>query len=142
MIHEGQEELPNFKRAGLTYDEELIKCKRYYEKSYDIDTTPGTLIATGAIAGQMTCIDANQTYGYSIFFEVEKRASPSPETYNTTAATNNWNWFGDASSGALPMASTIGGTKTMALRITSGLIGCARGETVYVTGHWIADAEL
>lgn len=32
MLHEGLEELPEFKRAGVTHDEEFRKCLRYFEK--------------------------------------------------------------------------------------------------------------
>lgn len=41
QLTEGAEALP-FRTAGKNFSEELAMCQRYYRKSYDINTVPGT----------------------------------------------------------------------------------------------------
>jgi len=55
------------------YAEELRKCQRYYEKSYDQDTAPGTATATGYI--RLIAGSSNSCQGFR--FAVPKRIAPT-----------------------------------------------------------------
>ena len=47
-VNEGYESLP-FKTAGVNFTHELNLCQRYYWKTYDTATAPGTVTTNGAI---------------------------------------------------------------------------------------------
>jgi hypothetical protein len=66
------------------FDQELIACRRYYEKSYQYATVPGT--ATGL--GSFSTPALGSAVSYSRGFYVPKRAAPTVTLYspNTGAA--------------------------------------------------------
>jgi len=123
---------PNIMRP---YDQELLACKRYYEKSYDYAVSPGTAsnisgcsywLGIGAATGN--------TIGLSAAFGVSKRAQPTMTWYSTTT-------------GASGKLRSGGGAELTAVNIAIG----DHGATVYAVttatesqmlGHWTADARL
>jgi len=74
-----------------SYGDELARCQRYYEKSYDQGTVPGTSTSTGLCSVNATNVTNTYRY-YSVEFAVEKRATPTVTTYaqdgTLTEATN------------------------------------------------------
>ena len=64
------------------YDVELARCQRYYEKSYNQSTVPGTGEASGAVASVSSNLAPTQAPGVS--FKVTKRAIPTMAIYNAT----------------------------------------------------------
>lgn len=60
-----------FTRAGNTIDEELRICQRFYEKSYDLDTAPGTVTDAGAISFYSAVSGSSK--GISVPLKVPKR---------------------------------------------------------------------
>lgn len=128
-----------FKRAGRTIGDELRMCQRYYEKSYDVNTAPGTATALGAlnwaaIAGP----GAGGTFNhFNISFKVPKRASNLSITSYS------------------PVTGTIGQVRNTTANVDTPGGGGAGGENgnVMVTNnaqtagqalqaHWTLDAEL
>ena len=78
-----------------TFGEELALCQRYYEKSYDIGTKPGTASTLNQSVG--LGIYTNNPAGYNrfgaIFYKVVKRAIPTvvlyaPATGNSSTTAN------------------------------------------------------
>jgi len=65
------------------YGTELVRCQRYYEKSYDQGTTPGTVSSLG----MFTSIRANGIAGTSMTFKVTKRAAPLMTAYSPGTGT-------------------------------------------------------
>lgn len=79
-------EFNSFSRAGRNYVEELQLCQRYFEKSYNLDVTPGTI---GAYAGSIGAVAPNSSVVNGPRFEVRKRAIPSMVSYSPNSSTQN-----------------------------------------------------
>lgn len=111
--------------------EELALCERFYEKTYDLLTAPGTATTNGAV------IDISDTGGYASLmhtWRVRKRTVPSVTLYspNTGASGNLYDPnFGDRA--ATPGAIGEGGT----------LVGGGPWSASYgMQGHMVGDARL
>lgn len=68
------------------YDDQLIECKRYFEKSYPIDSDPGTAATKDSHFSLM--FDTNYATHDSVNFTVEKRSDASVTIYNTQDGTS------------------------------------------------------
>ena len=122
------------------YNQELANCQRYYEKSYDLATLPGT----GGTPNGYTQTFANNgvtTAGYigcSERFKVEKRAAPTMTSYD---------WSGNAGKctrGTLAVANDANQTWAFESSTTCSWIGYSSGSanraTVFL--YWTASIEL
>ena len=70
------------------FHEELNACKRFYQKSYNVDVAPATATTEGEF--QSTALTTYGTYDQFIPFKVELFVIPTCYTYNTvTGATGN-----------------------------------------------------
>lgn len=140
MINEGSTVAP-FQRAGFDIGNELQLCQRYYEKSYDVDTAPGTAVGNGVYAvgraHSATAIDP----ATRIEFKAKKRAAPIM-AYRTTAGAVGWIWGipGGAVTTATPSDSIS--TSHVTTWKTALALALTTGNAYYVDGHWTADAEL
>lgn len=123
-----------FQRAGDTVQAELSMCQRYYEKSYNIDTVPGTIntqdgayIARGGASGNDSFV---------IPFKVNKRAAPSVAPFNPVDG------------GASSVSVDTGASRGVTMRVPShyGVV-VLNSSGVDTSGdkhrlHWVADARL
>lgn len=120
MVNEGSNAAP-FQRAGREIEEELSMCQRYYEKSYDVDTIPGTSIG----AGRVFMVSNNNTELDRTFtFKTSKRATPTMTDFNVSGIT--------------------GGVVSFVNQGQSGfgLNNATAGASQNASFHWTADAEL
>jgi hypothetical protein len=96
---------------------ELSKCQRYYEKSYDYATVPGTATANGLVGGGAPAGSGIANIGSTIIFQVHKRASPTMAmwsgggvaNYFSTglgSSTDSYNGIGPSNIGAHSFAMT------------------------------------
>jgi hypothetical protein len=119
------------------YGQEFLLCQRYYEKSYEPATVPGTNSTLG-ITYQSTGRDVSQAYGiYHTRFRVDKRTAATVVLYslsgtagqfsNNDSGSNigNANIYYQSTTGFLPVNNT-GGT------VSSAAVGW----------HYTASAEL
>jgi hypothetical protein len=122
-----------------SFGDELVRCQRYYEKSYDYGTAPGTSTSTGLCSVNATTVTNGYRY-YSVEFAVEKRGTPVITTYaqngTLTEATN----AAGTNLGANSAEAALACTKNFAVRNN-------RGSNITVTTncvafHYQADAEL
>lgn len=119
-----------------SFETTLRKCFRYYQKSYETGTTPGTSTATGMYYFYIGATTSNNI-GSALRYPVEMRTAPSTITFyddlgninkiglydgSTVNRTTNANIYGSSSKGAL-----VYGTGT-------NMKECF--------GHWTASAEL
>lgn len=122
-----------FARAGLSIQQELALCQRYYQKSL----RQGLPAATGqGVAGtglEVLRWDATSNNSLNIKFPVVMRVSPSITTYNPVSANSN---FRDFDNGAdRSFIGSFAGPGTVALYGQNFVLG--------QTGiHWSADAGL
>jgi len=111
---------------------ELARCQRYYEKSYPINTVPGTASVTSAF---FTSAQASSQYlTLSSIFSVRKRVAPSFSAYAPDSGD-----IGNMSVDGVNRGVSVAATETY-LRITAANITISTNQ--FATAHWVADAEL
>ena len=120
-----------------SFGEELALCRRYFEKSYDVGTTPGTSDYNGTENWAVNS-EGNGNTIIRPSFNVEKRTAPTMVAYQATGTSGSWNYERSGASGT--------GTTTFDRKGTNGCrayvpIG-ANFASAYIFGHWTADAEL
>lgn len=75
-------------RAGQDLLEELSKIERYFEKSYDYDVNPGTVLDAGARFCSAALTFSNSVLTYTDF-RTTKRAAPQVIPYSNATGTAN-----------------------------------------------------
>lgn len=134
MLNTG-DSVADWSRAYLSAAMELLACQRFYEKSYDITTDPGTVTPTGfAFAGNSYSWTAGAT-GPSVYFKSQKRTSPTITTYSTVTGTSGQ--MRDYLNNADRTAGSPGAyTHNFTINNTSA--------TTFTNGgfQWTADAEI
>jgi len=129
---------PDFKIRANSFAEELALAQQYYEKSYPLDTPPGTVASGGFTANK----GVSELARFSTPFLIRKRALPAITVYAGNGTINAISTeFGDT---ITPNQATNGYATHFIINITSG---AGSPWTTRVTGtpcswHWTADAEL
>ena len=91
---------------------ELALCQRYYNKSYDTTTTPGTSTYNGCYSGSGWYATAGVSWGGANFvFPVTMRAVPSLTTYSTDGTIG---YFYTSTMNRIVVGTNIGQTKAFA----------------------------
>ena len=120
-----------------SYGQELALCQRYYEKSYNIETSPGTNTSVGLLANGGFYAGPNASYGVRVGaqYKVSKRSTPTVTTYDIAGNSGKCN-FPDVTSNT---------TMTVIANGESGFTA----ETAQVTStdsraywHYTSSAEL
>lgn len=86
MLNPG-EQASGFSRAGGDVVNELILCQRYYEKSYNLDTIPGTATVTGEM--YMFKGSPSTSARGGVRFATRKRVAPSIVAYSPITGAAN-----------------------------------------------------
>lgn len=112
---------------------ELALCQRYYEKSYDIATAPGT--NTGA-AASIEDLSMPTSSPLRVRFAVSKRAVPAMTVYDAAGTVNRVTaWIPAQTNGqSLSALDNFGNSGFKAFLTAVGLTRLAF--------HWTADAEI
>ena len=115
--------------------EELSLCQRYYEKSYDIDTPPGSA------AGSAMWLNGTYADPYlamtSIQFKVEKRSTPAVIIYSPSSAINSvQSYSGDLNVSSINDVGTHGIGRVYTSNTSSPVSDSWRAC------HYAADSEL
>lgn len=118
-----------FQRAGKTIAQELAMCQRYYEKSWDLDSIPGTPVTLGLEA----FVAATAFNRSTVVFRVTKRVDPSVRIYGK--------------SGTPDVAERDSGTTVGSYSFSTwqqGFTAQSNGHTTAgeYTYNWYADARL
>lgn len=131
----------SYQMAGRNIQEELAMCQRYYEKSYSVDTSPGTFPTYVASKnGRLTqAIGSGNDWGIGeVRYRVQKRSSPTITIYNPEnggiGSIRNTDAAADYST-SVSVVSDSG----FAIARSGGSVG-ALGN--FVAGHWTADSEI
>jgi hypothetical protein len=115
---------------------ELALCQRYFEKSYDQGTTPGT----NTFSGAYTFGGSSEGNGNSIIpisYSV-KRAAPTLTGYLTAGTSGSWNYERNGASGT----GTITFDQTSDRESRAYVAVGTNWVVTFVYGHWTASAEL
>jgi hypothetical protein len=116
-----------------SYEYELALCQRYYEKSYDLDTVPGTGTAAGCVLFTVPYGSAGDR-GENVRFQTRKRAAPALTYYAS-------------SDGEVSKFYCSDGTKYAGSVLYLGENGFTFEPTGSSAGyaasfHWVCSAEL
>ena len=119
-----------------SFGDELARCQRYYEKSFDYDTAPAQNVASvsGALTTSGVSTSVRTLIGH-VDFSVHKRAVPTIIRYNPFASGTGW-----SQAGALDIASGVYGAGTNGF--TMRVEGSPTVTDTNLLINWTADAEL
>jgi len=123
-----------------SYGQELALCQRYYEKSYDTLTAPGTVTTSGVVYTTNSSDSAGSLVAH-VPFSVPKRTGPTITLYNANFASTTGTWRyarSGVSETSYNMVSLYPGTR--AFNCYGNTV--AAWTPAYQYGHWTADAEL
>lgn len=126
---------PEFQLAGRDLFEELQLCQRYYEKSYEIGTNPGTVTNTGFTSGT-AAVTSTAMVELSTAFKSMKRAVPTMSWYSNSSGAINAIRGSDASDKTVSSSTAPSTQNTGYPTVTANQSG------ILVFAHWTADAEL
>lgn len=118
-----------------TYGDELLRCQRYFAKTYDTDNYAGDLDYDGSFSQRS--IGSTASNIISEPFPVRMRAIPTVTFYGTTAATNAAGKIRGSGDGVIS-ASTL---STLSERVMS-VTFTSNQTNSFISGHYYADAEL
>jgi hypothetical protein len=124
----------SFEYQPFTYI--IQACQRYYEKSYNLETTPGTSTTVGAMTWMQTG-SFGGAYGSERLFRVSKRATPTVTMYSTTGASGNIRDL----VGAADVAVTPTGAGENSVGRPDKTSGNFTASNPY-TWQWVASSEL
>ena len=140
MINEGP--IPaTWSLAGNNFAGELELCQYYFEKSYDWNTTPGTISSVGLWTSNVLAISATAgsdlMLGFHPRFKVNKRVNPGITLYSPAPTTVN-NWQSPQFSANIAVAPTD--VTKAGFRVEANATYSL--STQGIQGHWIADADF
>jgi hypothetical protein len=122
-----------------TIQAEIAACQRYFEKSYDQDTAPGTATASGRIEG--TGNSAASTTAYvtaNIRYKVSKRTAPTLTFYDMVGAS------GSVARTTIAVSDVNTNTPSTQVNGTEGVtVMSASGSSANIIScHYTASSEL
>lgn len=122
----------------LPFSVELLRCMRYYEKSYNIGIVPGSSSALGTEFFYGSS-DGGSTGLWGVRFKVNKFASPTVNTWAEDGTANQW-YYTRNGVGATLASTTVdriawGGCRVF-LTVGAAWANCS------VTGHWVASSRI
>ena len=128
------------------YGMELALCQRYYEKSYNIGTVPGTNTTTG-IAGYIVMANSTTSLANNgtnaVVFKVYKRTTPTITTYDSVGNSGKLSY---APAGIGRQDNITSGVHRQAEGgfgvYTTSASSLTAGQAVEQFHQWTADAEL
>lgn len=137
QVNTGSVALPYVTRS---FDDELRLCQRYYEKSYNVGTAPGSVNALGfhITTTVATTIGAGLRWILGSYprFKVRKRIAPTITLYTVEGVAGSWFI---ATSDRASGADIVSENGFVVVNNTGGSSTTSVGEAY---GHWVADARM
>lgn len=120
---------------------ELVRCQRYYQKSFPYAITPATNtgIATGVLGWIASVAGAAVNYSHTFPYIQPMRKAPTLTYYNPMAANANTRNLNTSTDSAGTTTTGFSSAETFHAAAT-GVAGWAIGHLLFV--HWAANAEI
>lgn len=126
-----------FERAGGSISGELVQVQRYFEKSYHIETDPGTATSDGRMLWQTRLTGSSMRLQQTTRFQTRKRTNPTHVLYDMAGNTDRVTLINNNSGGTSDNQSiTASGSSEISIEIAKTTTGAG------LAWHWTADAEL
>jgi hypothetical protein len=123
---------------GANMADEVAKCQRYYETSYNDGVAPGTVTSTGAEREFYNAVaSANHTGAGKATFKATKAKTPTVTAYSPNTGTSGQIYDAPNATDVAASISQIGEQGFW----WSGAQGSAQ-TTLNMQMQWVADAEL
>lgn len=133
-----------FTRFGKNLGQEIVAAQRYFEKSYALETAPGSVTThDDAARYQHWSTTVNTDHRYTpIQFTTRKRVAPQVFTYSLNGLQNRGTNYGPDTDFGVNSAEPVimGETNFSARNGTGGNLSL--GTLQQILYHWTADAEL
>ena len=121
-----------------SYTEELLRCQRYYQKSYNHSVVPGTATYIGCSRGES--INAT-TIDICPRFKVDMRTTPTVTIYSPTDGASGNCYFDHATNAnRTAVAANVGESGFGSLHRSAGDL--AHNGDQHASCQWTASAEL
>jgi hypothetical protein len=132
--------LPDFQY--VTFVQELERCKRYYQKSYDYTGAPGAATTEGLVGGSEVFFANAYVDSGSVEFEVEMRTAPTVAYYDGNGNSSKLSYTGHAGTTFTHNVSPSWGSGPFNVSRKSFLHTGYTGAQSMSYLHYTADAEL
>jgi hypothetical protein len=126
----------DFRQYGGDLHDEIQKCQRFYEKSYNLDTEPGTITNVGRVCSGPHSITGGPDM---VHYKIKKRTNATPRLYSPATGTIDrvYQAVGGPAGDIIPSIITAENSESR-FHFDWSLTG----GNVDLFYHWIADAEL
>jgi hypothetical protein len=123
-----------------SYGDELARCQRYYEKSYDVEIAPATNIGSNGRSAvyQSGSTDGGGNHLVHVTFAVNKRATPSMNYFRTDGTANVWDYGRSGATSTATVSTTQNGQRGFSAYLNLG----ANFVSSNSNGCWVASSEL
>lgn len=125
-----------YHNSHRSFDDELLLCERFYQKSYDLNTNPGSATVVGASSTRVPSTSTN-LYGLQQRLPSRMRAVPTITWYSTVTGTAA-RVRNDGTAADLTVSATTANSQTSTGYPTTG----APADTNGIQAQWTAAAEL
>ena len=132
-------EAPSAARSPLImrpYDQELVTCQRYYQKSYGQNVLPGTVL-TGGGGAELWPTNASLRTFFSIRFRPRMRSAPTVFTYDNAGNKGYISGFSNVWYNGQPIGA-VGVPSDAAAWVDTTM----PAATINISMDWTADARL
>jgi len=116
---------------------ELIKCRRYYNKSYDLNTAPASVTNVGALTIRTAAAGSPSMIGMQVQFPQMARI-PTIVWYSTTTGTANRIRNMSSTTDLTVSSSNYAGESSTGFPVVT----IAQASAQFIEGQYTADAEL
>ena len=121
----------------ISFGDQLQKCMRYFQKSYNINTAPGTAGTTGAISNRYGGTSVTNR-PVSVRYTTIMRSIPSVTFYSKSGTSGNVSDMGTTYTTGTDVSASVSSDNV------SGFsdISLGTGKDAMISFHYTADAEL
>ena len=121
----------------LPTDVNLTRCQRYYQKSYDLGTAPGTATDNG-VGWTSGSGDSNGNAAFLPPFKTTMRAAPTVTGYARDGTSGQGSYFRNGASGNGTLAAHMYGQNSASIYIGTG----SGWSTSVIAAHYVLSAEI